>query len=547
MWWKGTEQAWQTARRASPDDQTRRDEGLQMPDGSDPRLISRRTVLAGGASLAGAGLLASACSSSSSHHHQASPKPGSDLGAVKHVVFLMQENRSFDHYFGTYRGVSGFDDRPKDGVGNFAQAWPGGPNGQDTLLPFNLASATAQLCSGNASIPTHDWEPQHLSWARGSNAAFLKTHALSGNDGPEFAPLVMGYFTRKQLDFYYALADRYTICDRYFCSVLGPTMPNRIMYMSGMLDPSGSHGGPVLKTPGISTAKDAVASVEWDTLPEALEDKGVSWKIYQPPSTSVGPNLPTALATGFNVMLFFKQFVNQPKSPLYQKAFLPSWPDNFEQDIKAGTLPSVSWVLPPIAYSEHPNGSPAAGQYFVHRVLTALQANADVWSKTVVVLCYDENGGFFDHIVPPTAPAGTPDEYITTSPLPADSGGTAGPIGLGFRVPAMVISPFSAGGYVDSTVLDHTSAALFLEQRFGIVAPNISAWRRKTVGDLTSTLGFSKPVTSGAQLPDTPLDLPAGCPTLTNLVPFLTAPEPLNLPTAQSMPAQEPGKARRRT
>ncbi len=454
----------------------------------------------------------------------------------------MQENRSFDHYFGTYPGVRGFDDRPKSGFGNFAQAWPGGAS--KTLLPYNLASATAQLCSGNSDIPIHDWKPQHESWAGGANDAFVKTHAQY--DGVANAPLVMGYFTRKQLDFYYELASRYTILDHYFCSVIGPTMPNRITFMSGMVDPAGAHGGPVLETPGFDTSKDAVASVEWDTIPEALEDKGVSWKIYQPPGTSVGKNVNVALADGFNVMLYFKQYVSKPNSPLYQKAFLPSWPNDFEQDCKTGNLPSVSWILPPLGWSEHPNSSPVAGQYFTHRIISAIQANPELWSKTVIVFNYDENGGFFDHVVPPTAPAGTAGEYVTTSPLPKDSGGTAGPVGLGFRVPAMIISPWSAGGYVDSTVFDHNSAALLLEQRFGIVAPNVSAWRRKTVGDLTSTLGFSKPDNAVPSLPATPLNLQAGCPTLTNPVPFVTPPEKINVPEAQAMPSQEPGSARRR-
>jgi phospholipase C len=520
--------------------------GQKVSEESDSHLLSRRTLLTGSAGLVGAGLLASACSTASAptpHTSASASAAGSDLGAVEHVVFLMQENRSFDHYFGSYPGVRGFDDRPKSGFGNFAQAWPGGA--ADTLLPYNLASATAQICSGNASIPIHDWEPQHASWAKGTNADFLKTHLLAQNDGKD-GPLVMGYFNRKQLDFYYELASRYTILDHYFCSVIGPTMPNRLTFMSGMIDPSGQHGGPVLETPGFNNSKDAVGSVQWDTLPEALEDKGVSWKIYQQPGTSVGPNMGVALADGFNVMLYFKQFVSNPASALYQKAFLPSWPSEFESDVKTGALPSVSWLLPPLAYSEHPNGSPVAGQYFVHRVISALQANAELWSKTVVVLCYDENGGFFDHVTPPTPPAGTPGEFVTASPLPSDSGGTAGPVGLGFRVPAMIISPFSTGGYVDSTVFDHHSAAMLLEQRFGIVAPNISAWRRKTVGDLTSTLGFSKPVDAVPTLPATPLDLPTGCPTLTNPIPFVTPPEAINLPTVQAMPSQEPGKARRR-
>ncbi len=385
-----------------------------MPSEPEGPQISRRAVLMGGAGLVGAGLLAGACSSSSTSTTAATRPAGSDLGAVEHVVFLMQENRSFDHYFGTYPGVVGFDDHPDGKLGNFAQAWPGGASA--TLLPYNLASATAQLCSGNADVPIHDWAPQHQSWNKGTNDAFVSTHAMTQYDGPTDAPLVMGHFTRSQLGFYYDLADRYTICDHYFCSVIGPTMPNRITFMSGMLDPDGTHGGPVLETPGFDNAKDAVASVQWSTLPEVLEDKGVSWKIYQQPGTSVGTSIDTSLAAGFNVMLYFKQFVNAPNSPLYQKAFLPSWPNDFERDVKSGDLPAVSWVLPPLGYSEHPNSSPAAGQYFIHQILTALMANEALWSKTVVVLSYDENGGFFDHVAPPTPPAGTPGEYVTASP-----------------------------------------------------------------------------------------------------------------------------------
>ncbi len=495
--------------------------------------------MAGGLGLAGAGLI-----------EAVGPAPagaakvkaaGSDLGAVKHVVFLMQENRSFDHYFGTYRGVNGFDTHTAD----FKQAWPVGRNGATTLLPFNLASATAQLCSGNSAIPTHQWAPQHESRGDGANAHFVSVHSEPAYDGIVNAPIVMGYFTRKQLGFYYALADAYTICDNYFCSVLGPTSPNRLYFMSGTIDPAGTHGGPVLATPGLSDAAELVGTASWDTMPEVLEDKGVSWKIYQPPGTAVGPNAGLALSIGFNVMLFFKQYGN-PSSSLYQKAFLPTWPAELASDVKNDTLPSVSWVLPPIAYSEHPNSSPASGEWMAHQVLKTLQSNPKVWSKTVLLINYDENGGFFDHVVPPTAPPGTAGEYLPGPPFPTDAGGVSGPIGLGFRVPMIVASPFSAGGWVDSTAPDHTSALRFLEARFGVTAPNLTAWRRHVVGDLTSTLGFSSPNDARPSLPSTPLDLPAACPTPTNLGPFLTAPEAMVIPTVQKMPRQEPGKAKRR-
>jgi len=279
-------------------------------------------------------------------------------------------------------------------------------------------------------------------------------------------------------------------------------------------------------------------------MPEVLQDKGVSWKIYQPPGTSVGNSL--ALALGFNVMLYFSQVVKQPNSAVFQKAFLPSWPADFVSDVKKGTLPAVSWILPPIAYSEHPNSSPIAGQWFTNQVLRTLQSNPKLWSRTVLFVNYDENGGFFDHVAPLTAPPATAGEYVTAHPLPADAGAVNGPIGLGFRVPMIVVSPFSAGGWIDSTRFDHTSTLRFLESRFGVEVPNLSAWRRKSVGDLTTTLGFSSPDRRRPSLPATNLALGPDCPTPQNLLPFLTAPEPIDVPPNQRLPTQERGRRRHR-
>ena len=509
--------------------------------------ITRRDLLAGGLGLAGAGLL-SACGISSSESSPSSTMsaPGSDLGAVDHVVFLMQENRSFDHYYGAYPGVRGFDDRSNDALARFTQQWPEGPAGQSTLQPFNLASATSQICSGNADIPIHGWAPQHESWDGGTNAAFVSTHSEARYDGAAEGPLVMGYFDRQQLGYYYDLAGAFTICDAYHSSVIGPTMPNRLYSFSAFLDPTGAHGSPVLETPGISAASEAVGSVSWDTMPEVLSDKGVSWKVYQAPGTSVGPGIDSALALGFNVLLMFKQYLANPNSELYQNAFLPSWPNDFAADVKSGTLPSVSWLLPPLAYSEHPNSSPAAGEWFTSQVLNTLTSNPEVWAKTVVFHVYDENGGFFDHVVPPTPPPGTPGEEVTSATASSEGGGVAGPIGLGFRVPMIVISPWSRGGWVNSETFDHTSLLRFLEERFDVKVPNLTAWRRSAVGDLTSTLGFTSPNNSAAKLPATELDLGTGCPTSTNLNPAFAPAEPVNVPTSQQMPTQEPGQARRR-
>ena len=199
---------------------------------------------------------------------------------------------------------------------------------------------------------------------------------------------------------------------------------------------------------------------------------------------------------------YFSQY-SSPASPLYQKAFLPIFPDDFAQDVRSGTLPSVSWINPPVGYDEHPPAPPALGAWFIDQVLGALTANPAVWSKTVLFVMHDENDGFFDHVPPPVAPAGTPGEYVTVDPLPAAASGVAGPLGLGFRVPMLVVSPFSRGGHISSEVFDHTSQIRFLEERFGIRAAAISAWRRQAVGNLTSTLRMGAPQTAPPVLPPT--------------------------------------------
>jgi phospholipase C len=132
--------------------------------------------------------------------------------------------------------------------------------------------------------------------------------------------------------------------------------------------------------------------------------------------------------------------------------------------------------------------------WFVQAVLNELTQNREVWSKTVLFLMYDENDGLFDHVSPPTAPPGTPGETLTAATISSHTDGIRSPLGLGVRVPLLVISPFSRGNHIASETFDHTSQLKFLEQRFGIEVPTISHWRRKTVGDLTSTLFRSRTI-----------------------------------------------------
>jgi phospholipase C len=513
----------------------------------DRHRLDRRTFIAAALAAGAGGVLAAAQGSTGvgaativkARH----TKPaGSDLGAIDHVIFFMQENRSFDHYYGTLRGVRGFDDRPQGAFGAFAQAWPGGAASH--LLPFHLtADSGIGECTHDLS---HTWPAEHMSRGKGTNADFVRTHTAADFEGPTQGVLTMGYYRRQDLPFYYALADAFTICDNYHCSVMGPTHPNRLMALSGTIDPAGQAGGPVIIT---NSDTDAIWSVNWDTMPEVLEDAGVSWKVYNPEGGLYTPSFfeQHGLLAGDAILPYFSQY-KDPTSALYQKAFLPQYPSDFATDVAAGTLPAVSWILPPAGYDEHPPSPPALGEWFTSQLLATLVANPDVWSKTVLFHMYDENDGFFDHVPPPTAPAGTPGEHLSVTPLPADAGGISGPVGMGFRVPMMVISPFSRGGYVASEVFDHTSQLRFLEERFGVKAPNISHWRRRTAGDLTSTLHMSQRNLSTLHLPSTSQDLPAnvmaeGC-NEADILEIAGDQPPYPVPAHQVMPRQEPGHAR---
>lgn len=439
---------------------------------------------------------------------------GTDLQAVEHLVFLTMENRSYDNYFGAYPRGRGFDDHPRHSLGRFAQPYPGATHlyPRDLLLPFHYN----QQCQND---PTHDWGPQHLCWNHGRMDGWVRTHTMSKYEGSG-GVTVMGYYERNDLPFLYALADHFTLCDGYHCSVLGPTHPNRLMQMSGTLDPDGRAGGPITDT----NADPALLwSCRWTTMPEVLEDAGVSWKVYSPSNAGLSgkyaflaheqtwnpalynPTLnPEVMALTDTVLPYFAAY-ESPVSSLHQKAFVPTFPGDFASDVKAGKLPSVSWIQPPLGWDEHPSGSPGRGEYFTSMVLEALVSNPEVWSKTVLFLTYDENGGFFDHLTPPTPPAGTPGEYLTATPKGGnptpDTLGISGPVGLGFRVPMLVISPFSRGGHIASETFDHTSQLKLLAERFGVEVPNVSPWRRRTVGDLTSTLFRSRPDASVPKLP----------------------------------------------
>jgi phospholipase C len=437
----------------------------------------------------------------------------SRLNDIDHFVILMQENRSFDHYFGSLRGVRGFDDSKAlvlpNGRRVFYQPDTVHPDGY--VLPFHLD--TARCSAQGLHDLGHEWGPQHASLNGGAMDGWLAAHRKA--DGAA-GPLTMGYFTRADLPFYYALADAFTICDGYHSSLLGPTYPNRLYYMSASIDPAGTHGGPVINNDALLGGH----TYEWESYPERLERAGVSWQIY---FDMYDDYL-------LNVLRYFKPFSTAASgSRLYERAHRGHPFDAFLENVRTGNLPQVTFVMAHAEQTEHPDFLPAAGENYVRTILEALWSNPKVWSRTAFILMYDENDGQFDHVVPPLPEPGTPGEFV---------GGE--PIGLGYRVPCMVISPFSRGGYVCGDTFDHTSVLRLLEARFGVEVPNLTAWRRATCGDLTSAFGFGEP----ARL-DVP-ELPETSERLASVYETTPTLPPPAVPTVQQMPKQEPGTRPRR-
>jgi phospholipase C len=444
---------------------------MKQPEASpEPTSMTRRLFIESAATAAAAAVL---MPPNVRRVLAAAPADRGALKDVKHVVLLMQENRSFDHYFGTLAGVRGFADEHalqlSTGKSVFYQPDPVNPNGY--LLPFHLDTRTTSA----QKIPStrHAWSVQHSSWNGGKMDNWLPAHRKAEGDK---APYVMGYHTRDDIPFHFALAEAFTLCDSYHCSVMGPTFPNRMYWMTGTIDADGAAGGPMIDNRKIK------GGYRWTTYAERLEAAGVSWKVYQQQDNY-----------GCNMLEYFKTFQEADRdSSLYNRGMIREPEGKFEHDAINDQLPAVSWIIPSSTQSEHPDFMPAAGAEFIASKLNAIAANPEVWAKTVFILDYDENDGIFDHVAPPVPPAGTPKEFVKDLP-----------IGAGFRVPCIIISPWTTGGWVCSEPFDHTSVLQFLEKFTGVAEPNISDWRRKTFGDLTSAFRFSESAAKVPPLPDT--------------------------------------------
>jgi phospholipase C len=531
------------------------------------------------------------------------PAPGSSFADAEHIVLLMQENRSFDHCFGSLQGVRGFNDPRAIQLPNKNLVWLQSNAAGETYLPFRLDIKDTKA-TWMSSLP-HSWENQVDARNEGNYDQWLEAKR-SGH--PDYAdmPMTLGYYTREDIPFYYSLADAFTVCDQHFCSSLTGTTPNRLFFWTGTIrekQEAAAHAN--VRNADV----DYGSEVSWTSFPERLEELGVSWKIYQNEiSLPMGFNeeedawlanftdnplewftqyqvrfspayrahltrqvqlLPQEIAAlekkisaatdkttlqqqldkkkkqlltaqeelarwtaeRFEQLpqkeknLHEKAFVTNRQDPFYHQLTTLQYKDGdtertmtvpkgdvlhqFRQDVQNGQLPTVSWLVAPQNFSDHPT-SPWYGAWYVAEVMDILTQNPEVWKKTIFILTYDENDGCFDHVPPFVAPdpgnsatgqvsAGidTSTDYVTLeqewqrSSLPRKDARQS-PVGLGYRVPMIVASPWSRGGWVNSQVFDHTSVLQFMEKFLGhktgknVRETNISSWRRAVCGDLTS-------------------------------------------------------------
>ena len=514
--------------------------------------ISRRQLV-GSASLAVAAAAAASTLPPSLHRAMAAPMRRGGLDVIEHVVVLMQENRSFDHYYGTLRGVRGYGDRVPlvlpDGRPVFHQPSPSGA----PVLPFSLREQAEREGRDASDIQylgdlDHSWTGSTQAWSRGwyNDWVAVKTAAT------------MTHYERADIPLQYELAEAFTICDAYHCSVFGSTNPNRNYLWTGTTgyEPGGTERAVTNAANGYDHA-----GYDWTTYPERLEQAGVTWQIYQEwdnfgdnsveyflPFKRIGTKTLAPVdgewrtTEEFYYGLFDKTEAERQKllsqlaagrmtltpaeRSMFDKALYRSEPESLvprlRADIAAGTLPAVSWLVPSAIDSEHPGSStPVGSANLIYEVLDALASDVDTWSRTVLLINFDENDGYFDHVPPPVPPrpaSGNGDDWYDGKP-----------IGFGPRVPMTVVSPWTIGGHVSSEVLDHTSVLRFLERWTGVEEPNISAWRRQVAGDLVPAFDFRQ----------------AG------RLPVLASPGPVpapierwhpEAPADQAVPAQEPGR-----
>ncbi|MGW1895823.1 phosphocholine-specific phospholipase C [Streptomyces sp. NPDC002004] len=514
--------------------------------------ISRRRVMALGGGALGAAVAGSFLPPSVQQALAQEPPKGG-LDAIEHVVILMQENRSFDHYFGTLRGVRGFSDRNAvrlpDGAPVFEQPGP-----MRTVLPFAVRDAAAAQHKDLQYIGAldHSWSGGATAWRDGWTDRWVTAKTAA----------TMAYYTRDAIPLHYELADTFTVCDAYHSSIHSSTSPNRNHLWSGK---TGYEADGRRAVGNDAYDEGTHPGYGWGTYAERLERAGISWQTYtewenftdnqieffttfKAIARKVLAGVNAGTGNGEAADTYMEAFyarvrdaggdaergallaaldkgaagLTDAERSLFERGLrrVPTGKlaETFAEDVARGRLARVSYLVPSAVDSEHPSvSSPVHSATIVYKVLDALASHPEVWRRTAVFINYDENDGFFDHVPPPVPAPEDPEERWQGLPT-----------GLGMRVPMLVVSPWTVGGYVCSEVFDHTSVIRFLEKWTGVHEPNIGTWRRTVTGDLTGAFDFRR----ARKRPR--IGQPGPIP------PFSGRwnPEP---PAAQTMPAQEPG------
>ena len=445
----------------------------------------------------------------------------SDLSKIKHIVLFMQENRAFDHYFGTMAGVRGFGDpnvhvskNTHDIVFNQPVDWSvakgQGPHGIQMLPPSDIhmlqpfylnwqggkwKEKTQCMVAG-----TNDWRQNHEAWNNGE----MDRWAIANT------PYSLGYLKEEDIPVQWHLANKFTTGDMYYESIISSTSPNRVAWFSGTINPpkgskvNGTNrnmGGPVFDNHEAHGCEKTDAGdpmscmpLKWKTVPEYLENSNITWRVYQDKDNF-----------GDNPLVYYTNFQESAKNKGKLARQGTAYPglEKFYEDAENGNLPEVSYIIGPTQLSEHPPYMPMDGAWIQGKVANAVM-NGKNWASTALIYSYDETGGWADHVISPLPPKSEQGEW-TVDPYHKDKGLT--PIGPGFRLPFYIVSPWTQGGNVFTEHASHESQILFLEQWAKAVGKpfythEIGSWRRKHMSNLVNAFDFNNEDTSTADVPN---------------------------------------------
>ena len=354
---------------------------------------------------------------------------------IEHLIFVMQQNHTFDNYFGTYPGANGIP--------------------ANTCIPVSLSKVQTAACVAPFNIGTypitdlsHSEETFSAQYQNGKMTGFVDALTKLNQD----AKLTMGYFDDRDIPFYWNIADQYVLFDNYFSSAHTGSITNRMFSITGQ--------------PGSDENRIPVNGYgDIPTIFDRLQERGISWKYY---IRNYNPEfnyralkeldyLPPQIQ--WVPLLSFDRFLDDPELSSHIVDF-----SEYYTDLQNGTLPAVSYVLL-LGATEHPISDPQLGQITTRTMIQTLM-DSDAWESSALLITYDDWGGWYDHVPPPQV-----DQY-----------------GYGFRVPAMLVSAYARQGHIDHTQLDHTSILKFIEANWGIEP---LAQRDAQANNLTTAFDFA--------------------------------------------------------